>query len=236
MLECPEKSITICGKNGCTSQAIYECSDCDNPAPLCENCLVDCHRSLPLHRPMKWNGMYYERESLAKLGIVWYLGYAGMQCPYVNEGRGIQELTVLDITGVHTISVGFCQCSKGPEPAEQLLLVKLFPATVLRPQTAFSFRALKLFHMVHLTAHTTVWDFIGAMHRLSNCLDFKALHGTYKQFNFVQRQWRIIRAWCQSGRTTIDGPKTDIPLAMPCVSCPMPKVNIPPNWDCDPDR
>ncbi|KIJ28453.1 hypothetical protein M422DRAFT_189725 [Sphaerobolus stellatus SS14] len=176
MLECPEEASPICGKKACSSPGRYECADCDNPTLFCKDCLVESHRWLPLHRPMKWNGTYYQKESFSNLGLVWYFGHGGIPCPYVYDGRGIQELTVLDLNGIHKVSVGYCQCAKGPEIAEQIFLVKLFPATVLRPQTAFSFRALKLFHMVHLTAHTKAWDFIGTMHRLTDCLDIKALH------------------------------------------------------------
>ncbi|KIJ30661.1 hypothetical protein M422DRAFT_186825 [Sphaerobolus stellatus SS14] len=185
---------------------------------------------------MKWNGNYYEKTTLSHLGLVWYLSHDGKPCPYVYEGTGIQEMTILDINGFHKVSVGYCQCSRGPDMPEQLLLAKVFPATLLRPQTVFSIRSLKLFHMLHLTAHTNVWDFIAMMHRQTDCLDIKSLHATYQQFNFVQRQWRIIRAWRCSGRTTLENPKSAISLAIPCVSCPIPNVNLPSNWDIHPDR
>ncbi|KIJ55898.1 hypothetical protein M422DRAFT_84453, partial [Sphaerobolus stellatus SS14] len=41
-------------------------------------------------------------------------------------------------------------------------------STILRPRTAFTFRVLKLFHLLNHVTRTSPWDFTETMHRLTD--------------------------------------------------------------------
>ena len=57
----------------------------------------------------------------------------------------------------------------------------------------------------------------------------------YHQFNRVQCQWRLVRAWKRAGIFVVDNVPQGITIGMDCVSCPVPGVNIPDDWENDPD-
>ncbi|KIJ22551.1 hypothetical protein M422DRAFT_197035 [Sphaerobolus stellatus SS14] len=64
--------------------------------------------------------------------------------------------------------MGWCRCATACSQAEQLFARKWFPATILRPRTAFTFRVLKLSHLLNHIARTSPWDFAGTMHRVTD--------------------------------------------------------------------
>ncbi|KAI6142208.1 hypothetical protein BKA82DRAFT_3985410 [Pisolithus tinctorius] len=55
---------------------------------------------------------------------------------------GLKYLTVINVTGVHFITVHWCQCEAAESLQVQLLRAKLFPATFEKPSTAFTFAVL----------------------------------------------------------------------------------------------
>ena len=178
LLEAPEDLEPVCGTTGCTSLGQHWCSDCDTPFLLCTQCTIKSHQNLPFHVIESWNGQFYRRTQLRELGFTWHLSYKsheGSACPHLHTGSGIQELTILDINRIHIVNTAFCRCRDSPQPSEQLLLQRIFPDTTTRPQTGFTFRVLKPFHQLNITARTTPWDFTGAMHRLTDNIDTEGI-------------------------------------------------------------
>ena len=51
-------------------------------------------------------------------------------------------LVIVDTSGIHELPVVFCKCIGALSEDKQLLNMCLYPATVQRPQTAFTFRLL----------------------------------------------------------------------------------------------
>ncbi|KIJ48790.1 hypothetical protein M422DRAFT_97063, partial [Sphaerobolus stellatus SS14] len=58
-------------------------------------------------------------------------------------------MTIGDVNGMHEMYVGWCRCANASTPAHQLFARRLFLASLSRPRTAFTFRMLKLFHMLN---------------------------------------------------------------------------------------
>jgi hypothetical protein len=54
---------------------------------------------------------------------------------------------------------------------EQLLDMKLFPATDERPKTAFTFHVLRHFHAFNLSAKMAAFDFHSAMTQLTDSVE-----------------------------------------------------------------
>jgi len=169
--ESPLEDNPSCIVTGCRNNATYDCQDCDAPGLYCKECLLKEHQFRPFHRVHEWNGEHLVTRTLMALGLIVHIGHSGQPCIHLDDSGGPQVLTIMDVNGVHEVRIAWCRCFNAMSFAEQLLSRKLFPASIVKPRTAFTFRALKLFHMVHHVGRTTPWDFAGTMHRLTDNVD-----------------------------------------------------------------
>ncbi|KAF8984861.1 hypothetical protein BDQ17DRAFT_1393808 [Cyathus striatus] len=107
----------------------YKCKDCFHGSLLqCKKCVIKGHEHLPLHCIEKWNGSYFEKDSLRNLGLCIQLGHGGALCS--SPANATVELVVVDITGVHCVSAFYCDCRTKMVPQyTQLLHASWFPAS-----------------------------------------------------------------------------------------------------------
>ena len=77
-------------------------------------------------------------------------------------------LVIVDTSGVHQLCIGWCQCTTAAEPHIQLLRSRLFPATIKRPSTAFTFSLLDYFHIDSVECKTSASSFFSKLCRLTN--------------------------------------------------------------------
>ncbi|KAF9493977.1 hypothetical protein BDN71DRAFT_1394009, partial [Pleurotus eryngii] len=103
----------------------YRCQDCLDFTTYCSGCILKGHIALPLHRIECWNPRfcYFERSSLASIGLVIDLGHHGTQCEFTYE---IRECVIVDTTGIHNVNVRLCSCGTAVEDPLQFLRVKWF--------------------------------------------------------------------------------------------------------------
>ncbi|EEB95613.1 hypothetical protein MPER_05384, partial [Moniliophthora perniciosa FA553] len=69
---------------------------------------------------------------------------------------------VVDLDGLQEVVIDYCQCGPRSEVGdswEQLMRKQLYPATVDKPHTAFTFRTLSFFHTLTLKGKVTSYDF-----------------------------------------------------------------------------
>ncbi|KAG5635468.1 hypothetical protein H0H81_011141 [Sphagnurus paluster] len=115
----------------------------------------------------------------------------------------------------------------------------LFPATVRRPTTAFTFQVLKQFHLHHLESKESTYDFIGALRRLTDNVFAHQVSDPYPQFRLVMRVWRILMATVCTGQAHgIDDFIThrrpgNLLVFFP--ACPEPGLNMETEWNDTPD-
>ncbi|KIJ29406.1 hypothetical protein M422DRAFT_188553, partial [Sphaerobolus stellatus SS14] len=204
----------------------FDCLDCELTGMRCLECLLVTHRWQPFHRPMRWHQGHFMQRSLIELGYILALGHGGDQCPYIHDEHGPQKMTIGDVNGMHEMYVGWCRCANASTPARQLFARCLFMASLSRPRTAFTFRMLKLFHMLNHVGRITPWDFAGTMHRLTDNVNVQGCPDIYKMFKEGQRQWRVVHAWKWAGVMDPSIPRKPGSLAIPCVSCPNPETNL----------
>ena len=170
------------GRGPCTSCMIsdgeYKCSDCYTGCLLrCRDCMVNSYRDHPLHRvevsfhlyfyykiylnliQQRWNGCFFETDTLQNLGLRFQLGHGGVSCP--NPCPGPSDFCVFDVSGIHKVSVDFCDCRENGiiHPRTQLLRARWFPVTFNRPKTVFTFDCLDTFHELTLQGKTPLYDF-----------------------------------------------------------------------------
>ncbi|KAK7024195.1 hypothetical protein VNI00_016503 [Paramarasmius palmivorus] len=219
----------------------FRCTDCVSTALMCQDCCIERHKFSPLHQINTWNGTHFERISLRRLGLVIQLDHPdGSRCPL--PAKGPAEFTVLDITGLHHVSLNFCGCTSSvwsqtrvqQQRWEQLLLYEWFPSTTTRPKTACTFCCLHQFHLMTLTGKITAFDYYRSLERLTDNTG-KALGSRYKAFLRMVRQWRNLGMLRRAGHGNDGERKVDATkpgeLAVPCIACPRPGINLPDGWN-----
>ncbi|KAG1766639.1 hypothetical protein EDD22DRAFT_773758, partial [Suillus occidentalis] len=139
----------LCGGDGA-----QQCHDCHAWPLFCTKCCWDEHALCPFHRISQWNGDFFERTTLTKLGVKIHTGHRGK--PWQDSGSlrvlpaGKTKIMVVDTSGVHTMMVRFCRCPNAETPDRQLFEIGLFPASFTRPKTVFTFALLDDFILDNL--------------------------------------------------------------------------------------
>ncbi len=73
-----------------------------------------------------------------------------------------RDIIVGDTSGLHVMSVDYCGCLVNGAFVKwdvQCLRHRLFPVTIKKPRTVFTFEAIELFHELTLQGKTTAYDF-----------------------------------------------------------------------------
>ncbi|KAJ7016350.1 hypothetical protein C8F04DRAFT_1281664 [Mycena alexandri] len=210
----------------------FRCKDCGEFVQ-CWKCVVDGHECDPLHRVQEWNGTYWVKTTLNKLGCVYQLGHRGQTCP--RPAPAIREMVVMDVSGVHTVKYRWCGCGACDDAnnLQQLLRTGWYPATTVDPATCATFDALELFRLLNVVGNVNVHDFVGTLERRTDACDVKKVPDRYKQFGRMSRQWAFLKRLLHAGRghcpNKIHGTRNG-ECAVMCWACPHDNINIPEGW------
>ncbi|KIJ89496.1 hypothetical protein K443DRAFT_117906, partial [Laccaria amethystina LaAM-08-1] len=216
------------------AQGIFRCIDCPSGRMLkCAECIVALHQSLPLHRIERWNGLFFDKDSLQNLGLRYQLGHSGASCP--SPQAGPKHFLVFDTSGPHFITIDYCNCSNEPlKNWTQLLREKWFPATHSRPQTVFTFDCLETFHELTLQGKTSLYDYYHSLLRRFDNAGLSNPINRYAEFHRVFRMWRNLMALKRAGRGHERGgidATSNGELMVECPACPHPGKNLPNDWE-----
>ena len=252
--------------------------DCFGKPLLCHSCCLAAHSSLPFHSIEKWTGEFFKKTSLNTEGFVLRLGHGGLDCPEnivpsaeseahedgehgvvgevlleTWEPRDKRALVVVDVSGVHQLVVSWCCCQGAPDHGVQLFEHDLFPASTIKPSTAFTFAVLKYFHVDAVECKTSASNFFNKLRRLTEFSnpqsvpvsdDYMAVweflnlpKDRYRELMRVSRMWRDLMARVDSGLAHDEMAELQPGcLAIFCPVCPQPGINLPKGWDQDPKR
>ena len=128
-----------------------------------------------------------------KAGMTLFLGHDGDPCPTIGgdfppfipdadwedvdtEGRPPHlkppefgdYLIVVDVSGVHFISISYCKCADCPDRHLQLLRAGLFPASTVNPSTVFTFRVLDDFLRDNVECGTSGMNYFNKLRRITS--------------------------------------------------------------------
>ncbi|KAF7307959.1 hypothetical protein MKEN_01157100 [Mycena kentingensis (nom. inval.)] len=216
--------------------ALVRCKECWDDSVVCAVCIVGRHRSLPFHRVERWTGEYFRQVQLCELGLQLHLcrnlNPQTRLCPHSSQEA--RDLTIVAENGVHTVGVRFCRCPPLRGPAkpewEQLLERRLFPSSWKSVRTAFTFGALRQFHVLSLTSKITAHDYIRSLAKLTNAAFPQDVQDRVREFQRAFRYWRYLATERRSGQAhNID---VYVPhrlagsLAVCCPACPEVGYNI----------
>jgi hypothetical protein len=148
-----------CGGGG----TLYYCKDCFLSSFHCGPCVVSAHKHLPFHRVQEWSSTYLRRSSLSNLGLALSLGHGIEPCPNRPTATVPRKVIIVHTNGVHKHKLEFCHCTDALTEPLQLTRSSLFPATMERPGTLFTFDILDYFQMLSLTSKIPAYDYWNAL-------------------------------------------------------------------------
>ena len=89
--------------------------------------------------------------------------------PCVNPSRAFNnDFVILDSHGIHDVSLQYCNCHRAVSRTAQLLRAWLFPATVIDPKTAATFRLLEAYQLLSFTSKVSGFEFYQSIARRSD--------------------------------------------------------------------
>ncbi|KAG1796861.1 hypothetical protein EV424DRAFT_1475159 [Suillus variegatus] len=211
----------------------YKCQDCFGSELHCSTCILSVHVHHPLHRLQKWNGQYFERISLKALDLHIQLGHiTGQQC--VNPCHAFNDdFVIINIFGIHKVSLDFCGCAIAESHMQQLLQMSLFPSTTSDPKTAVTFHILEQYHLLSFESKISAYEFYHGLRRMSDNTGLLLIKDRYESF-----MWMICK-WCHLKMLKCSGQGHDLKgveataqgeCAVLCPACPHPGKNLPVNW------
>lgn len=210
----------------CTnSKLLYRCRDCQHGRLECAECLKLSHRNFPTHRIRRWNERYFEDDTLRAAGCVLDLGHDGCPC---DLGQ-IKEFVLVDLTGIHRISVRFCKHKGSGGHARQLFRARIFPASEDIPATGFTFGLLKHFSLLSSIAKVSAEGFYNVLVAQTSPCFPTTVPDRYREFMRVAREWQFLNDLKRAGETSFsvrDNIRGD--LALRCPACPRPLINYDP--------
>ncbi|KAJ7763723.1 hypothetical protein B0H16DRAFT_1661737 [Mycena metata] len=236
-----DEMLRLEGRGGLVAQSIcatcrkanptFRCAHqtCIGPEMFCAGCIVEKHAFLPTHLVEEWNHEYFERRTLYELGLVVQLGHPpGFACPTAHPAD--KDFVVIDVTGVHTVRLNFCQCDARILHRQQLMRVRLWPATVHNPQTCATFAVVQLFQILNCLGKVSAHDFVRSLELLTNNDGLTPPPNRRRSFRLIVRQYRMTQMMKRAARghsLSGVGGTAQGELALKCRACPQDGRNLP---------
>ncbi|KAL0566206.1 hypothetical protein V5O48_015811 [Marasmius crinis-equi] len=226
-----EDCLDCVARKGEVQKAVYRCKDCFQRDLKCKECCLRRHRLDPLHRMQRWTKGLFEDETLQKMGLVIRLNHTAHPCPSPEKSH--QKLQILDVNGIHNVTVEFCNCERRVEPYLQLLRRDIYLATQKVIKTCATFRLLEHLQLLSLVGKGATYDFYKVLEKTTCNTGLDIPPSRYRVLQRMLIQWRHLKMLKRAGRGQVqDGiSKTaEGELAIPCPHCPMPNKNLFDGW------
>ncbi|KAF9559266.1 hypothetical protein CPC08DRAFT_611227, partial [Agrocybe pediades] len=184
-------------------QQMYRCWECDGLQVQCRSCIIRAHEGRGLHFIEKWNLMlgFWEKTTLRELGHCYQLGHPIGRGPCPRPERSFAGIfTILDINGIHQITLDFCNCGLRQPHYVQLLRFGWFPVTVKFPRTAVTLRLLKFFQVLSFESKSTVYEFHRTIQRLTDNTGMKRMPDRNRLLRRAVREYRHLKLLKRAGR------------------------------------
>ncbi|RDX42700.1 hypothetical protein OH76DRAFT_1362279 [Lentinus brumalis] len=222
--QCPR-----CGK----AAPSYRCAECTGGDIFCQECVVQIHAHLPLHRIQRWDGTFFNNVTLRDLGLFVRPAHLdGSSCLTCRPGlEGLTPITIIHANGLHVVNLQFCSCVE-EERRTLFLRLSWWPATATDPRTCATFFVLKQFHLLNLQGKLTIYDFYKSLELATDNTGLQKI--PVSAMTLMVRQWRHVMLAKRAGRGHDSGgieSTTQGGLALKCRACPRPGVNLPADWE-----
>ncbi|KAG1846153.1 hypothetical protein C8R48DRAFT_750647 [Suillus tomentosus] len=168
----------------------FRCRECFGMEMYCKDCILKCHRHLPLHIMEVWNGLFFECVSLKTLGLRIQLGHnLHDHCQNPRPSSG-DDFVVIDVNGIHEVALDFCKCLTAQIWYKQLLRARWYPATTTDPCTTATFSVLEHYHLLSCESKVSAYEFYHSLARRSNNTGLIPIRDHYAPFMCIIHEWR----------------------------------------------
>ncbi|KAG1722441.1 uncharacterized protein EDB91DRAFT_1240218 [Suillus paluster] len=135
-------------------------------------------------------------------------------------------MVIVDKSGVHHLEVRCCDCLDAMSPDIQMFRHGFFPASFNKPKTMFTFRVLDDFLLDNLECGTSAMNYYSKLWRMTSSMFPHLVLDQYRELMRVARQWRQLKSmkWHGFGHSSENPNAGD--LALFCLACPQPGINI----------
>ncbi|KDQ49013.1 hypothetical protein JAAARDRAFT_144073, partial [Jaapia argillacea MUCL 33604] len=142
-----------------------------------------------------------------------------------------RTMTIIDVSGFHEMTVNFCACQSRKAETVQLLGMGLYPASVVRPSSAFTFKVLDDFTRHNLECKTNAHEYHDTLRRATRPAFPHTVPDRYRELLRCSRQWRHLKTmkWNAFGYGPSHDPQPG-EAAIFCPACPQKDVNLPDGW------
>ncbi|PPQ84273.1 hypothetical protein CVT24_012851 [Panaeolus cyanescens] len=182
----------------------------------------------------QWNGDFFVKTSLRDLGARIQLGHKhGHPCARPEKSFN-NEFWIIHTTGLHKVSLDFCGCAGSAKHYTQLLRRRLFPATVLQPQTAATFDVLDQFELLSYESKISGFEFYQAVVRLSCNDGLDNPRDRYAGWIRMVHEYCHLHMVVRAGRGHEPGgveATKEGECAVLCPGCPQLGINMAPDWE-----
>ncbi|KAI6146326.1 hypothetical protein BKA82DRAFT_4330418 [Pisolithus tinctorius] len=139
----------------------------------------------------------------------------------------------MDVTGVHFIVVNWCECGTAETQYIQLLRAKLFPSTFEKPSTAFTFAVLDDFLRDNLECGTSSMNYYSKLCQITSSVFPHLVPDRYCELLQVVQKWWYLKLLKWNGFQGTARSAGKGGLALFCMACPQPGINVDTNEDLD---
>ncbi|KDQ49348.1 hypothetical protein JAAARDRAFT_143578, partial [Jaapia argillacea MUCL 33604] len=145
-----------------------------------------------------------------------------------------RTMIVVDTLGVHELTMNFCSCA---DKTIQLLDLGLYPGSVKRPATTFTFKVLDDFTQHNVECKMNTQEYYETLCRVTRPAFPQTVPDCYREMMRCSWQWRHLKTlkWQGFGYGPFREPGPG-ELTLFCLACPQVGVNLPDNWEEEAER
>ncbi|KAF8799621.1 hypothetical protein BYT27DRAFT_7227787 [Phlegmacium glaucopus] len=236
----------------------WRCKDCFLPQPLCRSCMRHTHMNNPFHHIEFWTSTHFQPAELWQVGMYIQLRHhdSAATCQYMqwqeesyiadNAAANLPSVAapltdntyvwVIHTNGVHHLALVTCSCSGVDGLPEDLIQVGLVPTSFKRVRTLFTLAVLDQFRYSNLEMKASAYQFFQMLRRITMPMASANVVNFYHELRRLSRLWRWVKKlkWAGFGHKDVN-PMDVAPgeLAVFCLACPQPGINLPDNWLMD---
>ncbi|KAG2143570.1 uncharacterized protein EDB93DRAFT_1105234 [Suillus bovinus] len=197
------------------------CSVCKKDGTAAEPSIKDIHSIASVNGP----DHFFKKHHSLKLACTFTLLMMGASIPLVTDSDHL-AITIVDKSGVHSLSISYCQCPGALSWDMQLFQAGLFPASFTRPKTAFTFSVLDDFLLDNLECGTSAMNYYSKIRRLTSSIFPLMVPDRYRELMRTARKWHQCKLYKWHGFAHKDDEPKAGDLTLFCPACPQPGINL----------
>jgi hypothetical protein len=157
----------------------------------------------------------------------------------LKDGLNNSYVRIIHTNGVHHLPLATCSCSGTDRLPSDLIRAGLMPTSFKRVRTLFTLAVLDQFRYSNLEMKASAYQYFQMLRRITLPMAPTNAVNFYHELRRLSRLWRWMKKlkWAGFGQKAADPMKvTPGELSIFCPACLQPGINLPDDWELDPNR